>query len=89
MGVSLQPRSETNGKATDQHISFSIEIEDDENWFPMDGSTSSYWLDELIEQLQRAKTYCESQKPDIAKNGRQYGWKFKEGGSNVQEEDGR
>ena len=37
---------------------------------------SSYWIDDLIEQLNNAKLFIESQEPDIYKD-KQYGFKFK------------
>lgn len=71
MGVTLEPRG-----PGDNHIMVTLEIEDDENWFEK-MSVSSYWIDELIEQLQAAKKYCETQKPDKDNKGKQYGWNFK------------
>lgn len=73
MGVKLKPRG-----AKDPHIMVTLEIEDDEVWFPKDFVVSSYWLDELIEQLQAAQAFCASQDLDLY-NGRQFGWKFKKG----------
>jgi hypothetical protein len=70
-GVELVKR-ETN----DNHICVRILTEDDDDWFASASSFSSSWLDELIEQLQLAKKYIESQEPDMF-NGKQYGWKFK------------
>lgn len=37
---------------------------------------SSYWIDDLIEQLKNAKSFIESQEPDVYEK-RQYGFKFK------------
>lgn len=70
-GVKLTERG-----VNDNHICLQILTEDDENWFPSENSFSSGWIDELIEQLQIAKKYMETQEPDIHE-GRQYGWKFK------------
>jgi hypothetical protein len=70
-GVKLLKR-ETN----DNHICLQILTEDDEYWFPSANPFSSFWIDELIEQLQKAKQFIETQEPDIY-DGHQYGWKFK------------
>lgn len=69
-GVRLKKRG-----ADDNHISVQLLTEDDEMWYEGD-SFSSYWIDELIEQLQNAKKFIETQDPDIY-NNRQFGWKFK------------
>ena len=60
----------------DPHICVQILTEDDKNWFASKNPFSSSWIDELIEELQIAKSYMETQEPDIY-NGVQYGWKFK------------
>lgn len=74
IGVRLEPRNPSK----DQHICFSILIEDDEEWHKIESSISSHWLGELIEVLTAAKEYCETQKPDIdPTDEKQYGWKFK------------
>lgn len=70
-GVKLIKRSEN-----DNHICVIIITEDDENWFESETSFSSYWIDELIEQLKNAKSFLETQNPSIHE-GRQYGWEFK------------
>lgn len=70
MGVRLEKRDDK-----DKHIVVVLETEDDEQWFEKT-SFSSYWLDELIEVLQAASSFCKSQEPDIVK-GEQFGWKFK------------
>lgn len=70
-GVILTKRGEH-----DEHICIQILTEDDENWFASANAFSSGWIDELIEQLQQAKKYLETQEPDLHE-GRQYGWKFK------------
>jgi len=68
-GVRLEKRGEN-----DNHIIVKILTEDDESWFESD-KFSSYWIDEMIEKLQEAKKYIESQEPDIYDN-RQYGYRF-------------
>jgi len=61
----------------DSHISVQILTEDDGDWFVDERNQfSSYWIDDLITQLQEAKSYIESQDPDIYE-GKQYGYKFK------------
>ena len=62
----------------DNHICINILTEDDGNWFVSKSEIgfSSSWIDELIEQLQNAKKYIETQEPDMYE-GRQYGYKFK------------
>ena len=71
MGVELSQRG-----MNDPHILVNILMEDDENWFKK-ASFSSSWLDEMIQQLQAAKAFCETQEKDMH-NGRQYGFNFKE-----------
>ena len=68
-GIALRKRG-----ANDPHIEIVLLVEDDETWYDT-GSFSSYWIDELIEKLQEAKKYIETQEPDIY-DGRQYGYKF-------------
>lgn len=68
-GVRLEKRGDG-----DNHIKVVLLTEDDENWFDGD-SFSSSWIDEMIEKLQEAKRYIETQEPDIY-NGRQYGYRF-------------
>lgn len=70
-GVKLIKRGEN-----DNHICLQILTEDGENWFAPANSFSSYWIDDLIEQLKIAKAYIETQEPDMHE-GRQYGWKFR------------
>lgn len=70
MGVKISERG-----PGDPHLMFTLEVEDDENWFEKE-TVSSAWIDELIEQLQIAQTYLETQEPDIH-NNIQYGWKTK------------
>lgn len=69
MGVRLVPRSET-----DKHIMFELMVEDDDNWFCKGGSDSG-WIDELIEQLQAARSYLQTQTPAMHE-GRRCGWDF-------------
>ena len=70
-GVKLTKRGEN-----DNHICLQILTEDDENWFASANPFSSYWIDDLIEQLKITKAYIETQEPDMYE-GRQYGWKFR------------
>jgi hypothetical protein len=79
MGVGLRERGSSNG---DNHVMIVLMTEDDENWFEKD-ILSSHWLDELINMLQTAKSYMQTNcDPDIYEiapgNSRQYGFKFKE-----------
>ena len=71
-GVRLEKRGDN-----DNHILVVLLTEDDETWYDGDRFSSS-WIDEMIEKLQEAKKYIETQEPDINELGRQYGWKFKE-----------
>jgi hypothetical protein len=50
IGVRVQERPGTSP-------SFSILIEDDGNWSAVDVVIDTYWLDEMIEQLQAARKY--------------------------------
>lgn len=62
----------------DDHILVWIDTEDDWYWHKSWLIISSSWLDELIEQLQIAKKYMETQEPDIyKKDWKQYWYKFK------------
>lgn len=72
-GIKLIKRGEN-----DNHICFQILTEDDGDWF-VDGTNlaSCYWIDDLIEQLQRAKAYIQTQEPFIH-DDKQYGYAFKE-----------
>lgn len=74
-GIRLVPR---NSKDGDNHILVQFLTEDDGMWHEEEGLGSSYWIDELIEQLCDAREYIKTQEPDIAENGKQYGYKFKE-----------
>lgn len=72
-GIQLTKRGEN-----DPHIMVSILTEDDEDWFIDEKNKfSSYWIDDLINQLQKAKLFINTQEPDIYKD-KQYGFKFKE-----------
>ena len=72
MGVGLTERDED-----DNHVMFTLLVEDDENWFPNTetggGGTSSYWLPELIGVLDEAHTWM---KKHCEQDG-EHGWKFK------------
>lgn len=70
-GVRLSPR---NPSLHDNHIKITLLTGDDETWFEGD-SFSCYWIDELIDKLQEAKKFIETQEPDIYQ-GKQYGYKF-------------
>lgn len=70
VGVDLVPRG-----SADRHILVKILIEDDENWIEK-LSISSYWLDEMIDQLITARDYCHKQERDTV-NGGWNGWRFK------------
>jgi hypothetical protein len=71
MGVRLVQRDRD-----DKHICFEVLVEDDEVWHTMGGRTSSAWLDELIDVLQKARASMKHHAPD-KHEGRQYGWTFK------------
>ena len=66
----------------DSHISIEILAKDDGNWFECGTPFSSYWVNELIQKLQEAKQFIETQEPDIYE-GKQYGYKFKEYGKYI------
>lgn len=71
-GVAITKRGNT-----DNHLCFNIITEDDEQWFGSQSeSSSSSWIDELIEQLIRARDFLKSQDPDMH-NGKQYGYTLK------------
>ena len=57
-GVRLVPRGDD-----DNHICVEILAEDDGTW-QQGNEFSSFWLDELIAQLQAARRYIKTQKPD-------------------------
>lgn len=58
----------------DKHIMARLLIEDDTNWHETDVSFSSFWIDDLIAVLQRAKAKLE-QSANKEESG--YGWEFK------------
>jgi hypothetical protein len=65
-GVLLKPRGKD-----DPHVLVSILTEDDEHWSEHD-CFSSYWLDELIDQLQQARRALET----FPKDRDGCGWEF-------------
>lgn len=72
-GVKLQARGKD-----DLHVMFTLEVQDDECWYEIElASFSSHWLSELIEVLQAAKSFCESQTDPDIHGGIQYGWRFR------------
>ena len=73
-GIKLTKRKRNEN---DNHICVQILTEDDGDWFASCNSFSSYWIDDLIEQLKITKAYIETQEPDMY-NGKQYGWKFRD-----------
>lgn len=85
VGVKLSARSGPDDRdgMDDLHIMVSLEIEDDEVWHEKDFQISSYWLDELIAQLQAARTFCATQEADMVAKADGFatnthlGWKFK------------
>ena len=74
-GIRLEQRA-----PNDLHIIMKVLTEDDGNWFVDEGhGFSSSWCDDLIEQIEDAQRWMKKHGvPDIAKNNRQYGWKFPE-----------
>ena len=72
-GVALLPRG-----SEDDHICFIILSEDDGHWFQSHSGWSSYWLEDVRKQMERAEAWCKvNAEPDIHRNGGQYGYKFK------------
>ena len=71
-GIKLEKRSSIDGK--DNHICLRLLGEDDGTWFEDIELGSSYWIDDLIETLQRAKAHME-QKQKKDKSG--HGYEFK------------
>jgi hypothetical protein len=65
-GIALAQRG-----INDQHICFIILGEDDDCWFPIGGSTSSFWLPEYIELLQHVHEWLKKN----AYEGK-WGWSF-------------
>lgn len=71
--VHLDPRG-----VDDDRVMVSIFVKYDENWFKR-VEVSSYWIDEMIAQLQKAKKYMdESCIPDVDGQGKQWGYTFRE-----------
>uniref|UniRef100_A0A6M3LLD9 Uncharacterized protein n=1 Tax=viral metagenome TaxID=1070528 RepID=A0A6M3LLD9_9ZZZZ len=68
-GIALIPRG-----PLDNHIMFIILTEDDGNWFVSNDGFSSFWLDDLHIQLNRAKKWMEK---NATKDG-DFGYKFKD-----------
>jgi hypothetical protein len=68
-GVGLLPRGEN-----DPHVLVQLLSEDDENWFPSEQPTSSYWTSDLQAVLSEAQGWMEAN-CDPDKDG--YGWQFK------------
>lgn len=65
---------------SDPHISLEIgNVDRDGVWVANNTWFSSFWLDELIQKLQEAKAFIETQDPDFDAQGIQWGWKFKPG----------
>ncbi len=67
-GVALEERGEG-----DPHVCLVILTEDDEHWFPSKNGFSSFWTDDLIEQLQAAKQWME----ENCDSDDGCGWKFR------------
>ena len=67
-GVALTKRCQN-----DNHICFTILGEDDNSWFPIGDSTSSFWLPEYIEVLQYVREWL----LEHADKDEQWGYKFK------------
>ena len=68
-GIALVPRG-----PDDNHICFIILTEDDEQWYASNGSASSYWVDDLAEQLKLVREWLEK---NAFKEKHGYGYKFK------------
>lgn len=77
--VHLDPRSsDINQPGSDNHVMVSILVGDGEDWFQR-VEVSSYWIDDVITQLQKAKKYMdESCIPDVDEQGKQWGYTFRE-----------
>lgn len=73
-GIVLSKRGDN-----DPHIMFTIISEDDGDWFKeVNNCSSSYWIDDLREQITEASIWLKNEAlPDIYE-GRQYGYKIKE-----------
>lgn len=66
-GVRLVPRG-----GNDPHVCIQLLGEDDENWFEIGNSFSSFWIDDLIQQLQIAKKAMEALPKDRHGYGREF-----------------
>jgi hypothetical protein len=64
-GANLTPRNQN-----DPHLMIQLMIEDDECWYPFGTHFSSYWIDDLIETLTRAKEELASHPKDPSGYGR-------------------
>lgn len=70
-GVVLENRKDWENP-NDPHVCFFLIVEDDGNWFESKtGHTSSYWIDDTIEQLQIARDWMNEYCRKI-----QHGWEF-------------
>ena len=56
----------------DNHILVEILTEDDDYWFASNNPFDSYWISDLIKQLQIARKYLKTQQSNEG-----FGWKFK------------
>lgn len=68
-GVGLSERG-----LNDLHVCITILHEDDENWFPSEGSLSSFWIDDLQSQLVIARAWMEL---NCDKDPEGWGWTFR------------
>lgn len=55
-GVVLEHRKDWENP-NDPHVCFFLIVEDDENWYETTKGFSSYWIDDLLEQLQCARDW--------------------------------
>lgn len=65
------------GGQKDPKVAALILSEDDGNWHDNDNWFDASWLDDLITQLQRAKTIIESDKDIFEEDPRGCGYRFK------------
>jgi len=65
-GIALTKRA-----VNDPHVCFMMLGEDDNAWFPMTGTSSSFWLPEYIEVLQYAQDWL-----DKNAEKKKWGWNF-------------
>ena len=66
-GVKLTPRGDN-----DPHVCIQLLGEDDEHWFEIGDPFSSFWIDDLIQQLQNAKKALETMPKDRHGYGREF-----------------